>query len=70
MSGMLQIIGLIVAAYAITRLVQIPIEGFAARGQTWAPIVLGGVSAGGALIVALLALALMFSGSTIPQWTP
>jgi len=69
---MLQVIGLIVAVYAMIRVIQIPIEMTATQDQ-WLGLpfnvrlfILAGISGLGLLILGVLTLMLLFSGSTGP----
>ena len=66
---MLQVIGLIVAVYAMVRVVQVPIEMTAAR-EEWLGLpfklrffILAGISAGGLFLLGILTLLLLASGS-------
>lgn len=70
---MLQIIGLIVAAYAMARLIQVPLE-MSASAEEWLGLplwvrfmIVAGVSIIGLLVLALLTLLLLFSGSPSPR---
>lgn len=64
---MIQIIGLIVAAYAVARLIQVPAEPLAIRGSEGARTVLAVVSVFGLLVIAALTFALLLSGVDVPQ---
>lgn len=59
---MIPLVGLMVATYAIARLVQVPIEAASFR-QRW--LVLALVSAPSILIIGYLAVELLFSGSSV-----
>ena len=66
---MLQVIGLIVAVYAMVRVVQVPIEMTANR-EEWLGLpfmarfyILAGISALGLLLLGILTLLLLASGS-------
>lgn len=66
---MLQVIGLIVAVYAMVRVVQVPIEMTAGR-EEWLGLpfnvrffILAGVSAAGLLVLGILTLMLLAAGS-------
>ncbi len=70
---MLQVIGLIVAVYAMVRVVQVPIEMTATK-EEWLGLpfkvrffILAGVSAGGLLVLGILTLVLLASGADIPR---
>ena len=67
--AMLQVIGLIVAVYAMVRVIQVPIE-MTANKEEWLGLpftvrffILAGVSAGGLLVLGILTLMLLASGS-------
>lgn len=66
---MLQIIGLIVAVYAIVRVIQVPIEMTATKDE-WLGLpfktrffILAGISGAGLMALAFLTLLLLVSGS-------
>lgn len=66
---MLQVIGLIVAVYAMVRVVQVPIEMTAGR-EEWLGLpfktrffILAGISAGGFFLLGILTLLLLASGT-------
>jgi len=68
---MLQVIGLIVAVYAMVRVVQVPIEMTANR-EEWLGLpfrtrffILAGISAVGLLLLGILTLLLLASGSQL-----
>lgn len=70
---MLQIIGLIVAVYAMVRVVQVPIEMTATR-EEWLGIpfkvrffILSGISLAGLMALGLLTLLLLLSGTSSPS---
>ena len=70
---MLQTIGLIVAVYAMVRVVQVPIEMTATK-EEWLGLpfkvrffILVGVSAAGLLILGILTLILLASGADFPR---
>lgn len=70
---MLQVIGLIVAVYAIVRVLQVPIEMTATK-EIWLGmpfmvrfIILTAISGGGLLVLGILSLMLLFSGSSVPR---
>ena len=66
---MLQVIGLIIAVYAMVRVVQVPIEMTATK-EVWLGLpfqvrffILAGISAGGLFLLLILTLMLLASGS-------
>jgi len=70
---MLQIIGLIVAVYAMIRLVQVPIEMSAGK-EDWLGtpfklrfFILAGASGLGLFAIGILTLMLLASGSNVPR---
>lgn len=60
---MVQLIGFIVATYAVARLLQVPYE----QGGKVAHTFIGIVSGAAILIIAVLSVLLMFSGSSTPS---
>lgn len=70
--AMLQVIGLIVAVYAMVRVVQVPIEMTSTK-EEWLGLpftvrffILAGISAAGLLVLGILTLMLLASGSDMP----
>ena len=70
---MLQVIGLIVAVYAMIRVVQVPIEMTATK-EEWLGLpfklrffILSGISGIGLLVLGILTLLLLASGSSGPS---